>query len=184
MKIDITKIPGYEAMNAEEKLNALLSYEVDMAGYVKKDVFDAKATEAAKLSKQLKERMTDDEAAKEAEATARQELEEKYNALLKESTVAKYKAKYLAMGYEEKLAEDTAAALFAGDMDKVFANTGKHMRDVEGKVKAEVLKGTPIPDAASTKGEVMTRDKIFAIKDHSERQAAIMNNLDLFERNS
>ena len=188
MKIDTTKISGFDGMSAEEKLNALLAMDVpdpvDLAGYVKKDVFDAKATEAANLSKQLKARMTDDEAAKAAEATARQELEDKYNALLKESTVAKYKAKYLAMGYEEKLAEDTARAMYDGDTDKVFANAEKFKAEIVKSVKADVLKATPTPAAANGIGETMTLDKIFGIKDHAERQAAIANNMNLFERNS
>lgn len=188
MKIDTSTISGFDAMSVEDKLKAILSLEVpdpvDLAGYVKKDVFDAKATEAARLSKQLKEKMTDDEQTKEAEARAKQELEEKYNALLKESAISKYKARYLAIGYDEKLAEDTATALFEGNVDKVFANNEKFNSAFEQRVKADVLKGTPAPAAASGSNGGMTREKIMEIRDHSERQAAIMNNLDLFGKDS
>ena len=57
MKIDITKLDGYrEDMTAEEKvaLYEAYEYEPDYTGYVKKDVFDKKASEAASLSRELK----------------------------------------------------------------------------------------------------------------------------------
>ena len=68
-KVDITKIEGYEGMTPEEKIKALEAYEIedvqpDYSGYVKKDVFDKTASELAGVKKQLKEKMTDDEAAK------------------------------------------------------------------------------------------------------------------------
>ena len=61
MKIDTSKIEGYEQMSAEEKLQALEMYELDTTGYVKKDVFDKTSSEVATLKKQLKERMTQEE---------------------------------------------------------------------------------------------------------------------------
>ena len=69
-KVDITKIEGYEGMTPEEKIKALEAYEIedvqpDYSGYVKKDVFDKTASELAGVKKQLKEKMTDDEAAKQ-----------------------------------------------------------------------------------------------------------------------
>lgn len=57
-KIDTTKIEGYADMTAEQKLAALealeVPEEVDLSGYVKKSVFDAKASEAAAKARELK----------------------------------------------------------------------------------------------------------------------------------
>lgn len=182
MKIDTSTIQGFEGMTAEQKLAAVLGMELpepDMAGWVRKDVFDAKASEAANLTKQLRTKMTDEEAAKVAEAAARKELEDKYNELLKRTTISDYKAKYLAMGYDEKLAADTATALADGNFDKVFANSEKFKTEMEKKIKADILKDTPRP-GTDNGGKAMTVDDISKIRDASERQAAIANNLELY----
>lgn len=150
MKIDTTSIEGFEGMTAEQKVTALLGLDVpdpvDLSGYVKKDVFDAKATEAANLSKQLRGRMSEDEAAKAQEAADRKEMEEKYNALLKKSTIADHTANFLALGYDKELAKATAEALFDGDMEKVFENQKKFNEDREKKLRAELVKQDPRPD--------------------------------------
>lgn len=147
MKISTESIQGFSDMTAEQKLEALLDMEVpdpvDLSQYVEKKTFDAKASEAASLSKQLKARMTDDEAAKAQEAAERQALQEKYDALLKETTIAKHTAKYLALGYDEGLAKKTAEALFDGDMDKVFENQAAFTASREAAIRAESVKNMP-----------------------------------------
>ena len=71
------------------------------------------------------------------------EMEKKYNELLKKDTVSTYKAKFLALGYDEKLACDTAEAMANGEMDKVFENQKKHNESVEKKIKSELIADTP-----------------------------------------
>ena len=147
-KIDITKIEGYTDMTPEQKLAALESYEIadpDYSGYVKKDVFDKTASELAAKKKELNEKLSEDEKAKAKEKEEREELQAKYEKLLHESEVSNFKAKLLGMGYEEKLATETAEAMAKGDNDTVFANQKKHLENVEKKVKAEALKNTPKP---------------------------------------
>lgn len=182
MKIDPSTISGFDGMTAEQKLAAVLGMDIpepDMSGWVKKETFDAKATEAANLSKQLRSRMSEEEATKAAEAAKMQELEEKYNALLRDSKRADYKARYMAQGYDEKLAEETADALLDGNMEKVFANGEKHRIALEKKIKADVLRDTPKPQT-ETGGKPKTLQEISEIKDHAERQAAIAENLELY----
>ena len=163
-KVDITKIEGYEGMTPEEKIKALEAYEIedvqpDYSGYVKKDVFDKTASELAGVKKQLKEKMTDDEAAKQKEQEEREELQLKYEKLLHDSEVSKNKAKLLALGYEEKLADDTAEAMVTGDLEKVMANQKKHLEAVEKKVRAEALKDTPKPTGDGD-SKTMTLEKL------------------------
>lgn len=63
----------------------------------------------------------DEAAAAEQKATMDKLTQE--NADLKRSmALSEKKAKLLAMGYDEKLADDTATAMVDGDMDKVMAN--------------------------------------------------------------
>lgn len=147
-KIDVTQIEGYAEMSAEDKLKALEGFDIpdpDYSSYVKKDVFDKTASELAGVKKQLKDKMTDDEAAKQKEQEEREELQSKYDKLLRESEISKHKAKLLGLGYDEKLADETAEAMADGDMEKVFANQKKHLDSVEKRVRADALKDTPKP---------------------------------------
>lgn len=152
MKISTDSIQGFAEMSDADKVTALLGLDVpdpvDLTGYVKKEVFDAKATEAANLSKQLKGKMTEDEAKKAEEDKARQELENKYQELLKKSTIAEHTSRFLALGYEEKLARETAEALFDGDMDKVFQNQQTANAAMEKKIRADLVKQDPRPGGA------------------------------------
>ena len=148
MNIDTSKIEGYENMSAEDKVKALEALTLpdpDYSGYVSKDVFDKKASEAASLSKQLKAHMTDEEKAK-AESEARQkDLEEKYNALLTRTQIADNKASLIAIGYEEDLAEATAKALVEGDIATVIKNQQTVIAAAEKKAKGEAMLKTPNP---------------------------------------
>lgn len=153
MKISTDSIQGFADMSDADKVTALLGLDlpdpVDMSQYVDKKTFDAKASEAANLSKQLKAKMTDDEAAKAQADADRKALEDKYTELLRKSTIAEHTARFIAMpGYDEKLARETAEALFDGNMDKVFENQQKANAAHEKKLRAEMVKQDPKPDGA------------------------------------
>ena len=130
--IDTSTIEGFQDMTAEQKVEALLKAEipeaVDLSQYVAKKTFDEKASEAAELSKKLKGKMSEDEAAK-AQA-----------------------ARFLALGYEEKLARETAEALYDGNMEKVFENQQKANEAAEKKLRAELVKMDPKPAGAGGDG--------------------------------
>lgn len=153
MKISTDSIQGFAEMSDSDKVTALLGLDlpdpVDMSQYVDKKTFDAKASEAANLSKQLKAKMTDDEAAKAQADADRKALEDKYAELLRKSTIAEHTARFIAMpGYDEKLARETAEALFDGNMDKVFENQQKANAAYEKKLRAEMVKSDPKPEGA------------------------------------
>ena len=139
MKIDVSKIEGYADMTPEEKIAALESYDAEdnHDGYIKKKLFDKTASELAEAKRQLRAKMSEDEVNKQKEQEERAELEAKYNALLRESNISKYKAKLLGLGYDEELADSTA--------EVVCANQQKHLISVEKKLKADILKNTPKP---------------------------------------
>ena len=147
MKIDVSKIEGYADMTPEEKIAALESYDAEdnHDGYIKKKLFDKTASELAEAKRQLRAKMSEDEVNKQKEQEERAELEAKYNALLRESNISKYKAKLLGLGYDEELADSTAEAMIDGNSEVVFANQQKHLISVEKKLKADILKNTPKP---------------------------------------
>lgn len=147
-KIDISKIEGYDSMSVEDKLAALEAYTIpdpDYSGYVRKETFDKTASELAAKKKELKDRMTEEESRKLQEQEDLDKMKAELETLRKASLIASHKAKYLALGYDESLAEDTANALADGDLDKVFTNQQKHQTDLEKKSRVEALKATPKP---------------------------------------
>ena len=141
-KIDFSKIDGYAEMTAEEKVKALEGFNIpdpDYTGYVKKDLFDKKASELAEANRKLGEKMSDDEKEKEAQQNKMASLEEEIATLKKEKLINSYKAKYLAQGMDEKLATETAEALEKGDHEKVFANEKAFLDAFEKKIRTDAL---------------------------------------------
>lgn len=148
--MDTSKIAGYAEMTAEQKIAALEGYEPeapDLTGYVKKELLDKAASEAAGYKKQLREKMSAEEAAAQDQLMKQQEfedrykdLEEKYNQLQQQNTVNEYKTRLIGLGYDEKLAGETAKAMATGDMQTVFANQAKFMKAQETARQAEALK--------------------------------------------
>ena len=138
-----------DGMTFEEVESALESVTIpeDNSAEIErlKNALSKSNSEAAGYKKQLREKMTEDEQKKQKEQEEREELQNKYDKLLRESVIAKNKAKLVALGYEEALADETAEAMADGDSDKVFANQQKHLASFEKKVRAEALKDTPKP---------------------------------------
>ena len=147
-KIDVSLIEGYSDMSVEDKLKALEGFNIpdpDYSGYVKKEMFDKTASELADKKKQLKDKMSEDEQKAQKEQEERDELQSKYDALLRETEISKHKVKLVGLGYDESLADETALAMVDGDMEKVFVNQKKHLDSVEKRVRADALKNTPKP---------------------------------------
>jgi hypothetical protein len=106
-------------------------------------------SEAADYKKQLREKQTGEEAAA-AEQKATMDKLTQENADLKRSiALSEKKAKLLGMGYDEKLADTTAAAMVDGDMDTVMANQSKYLEAQKKDILATKMKGTPRPAAGS-----------------------------------
>ena len=161
MKINTEKIEGYANMTLEEKVAILEKHEFDdpdYSGYVAKDTFDRTASELASAKKQLREKMSAEELKAKEDAEKIEALIKERDELLREKTVAGHKAKYLTLGYDENLANDTAEALANGDLDKVFANHKKYNESVEKRIRADVLKATPTPEGGNG-SDTITKEK-------------------------
>jgi len=182
MNIDTSKIEGYEAMSAEDKVKALEAFTIadpDYSGYVSKEVFDKKASEAASLSKQLKAKMTDEEKAKAESEAKQRDLEEKYNELLTRTQIADNKASLIAIGYDEELAEVTAKAMVEGDIATVIKNQQIVIAAVEKKAKGEAMLNTPNPKN-EVKAQAITKEK-FDSMTYAERAKFYQTNPELYQ---
>ena len=173
MAFDWTKVEGYkEDMTPEEKLALLDNYNdpepapkndpapaptpdpkndpapAPKGGMVSKAQFDKVSSELAAVKKQLRGKMTEDEAKELERQQHQEEMETELNTLRREKALAGYKASYLSQGYDEQLAEEAATAMVDGDMDTVFAVMKKQSVNAEKAMRAKILKETPVPPAS------------------------------------
>ena len=180
---DLLKDAYKEGMSVEDIENALKGIDLPTDNSAEIDRLKAALSksnsEAADYKKQLREKMSTEEAKAKEDAEKMEELQKKYDELLKESNISKNKARLLALGYDDELAAETAEAMANGETDKVFANQRKHLDSVEKKIREDALKGTPKPTGGSGKGK--SAEDILKISDSAERQAAIAENIELFE---
>lgn len=180
MKIDTNLIPNFDALPEDAK-NAIAAMEFadapDMSQFVSKATFDKKASEAADLTKKLRERMSEDERSKQEQAESLAAMQQELEMLRKEKTVAKYTADYVKLGYDAKLAEETAAAFADGDFAKVFANQAKFNDEYKKTIIADELKKTPRGGAGQGGGGAITKEAFLAMGT-KEQQEFIQNNPD------
>ena len=159
---DLLKDAYKEGMTVDEIETALAGIELptDNSAEVErlKTALSNSNTEAANYKKQLREKMSADEIKAKEDSDKMEELQSKYDALLRESEITKNKARLLTLGYEDKLATETAEAIVNGDTNKVFDNQKKHLESVEKKIREEVLSSTPRPTGGNG-SETITLEK-------------------------
>lgn len=154
-KIDTSKIEGYANMTPEQKLAALegFEYEDNSAELEKqKNALSKANSEAAEWKRKHNALLSEEEKKKQEDADKLAQMEQELADLRKGKTVSEYKAKFVAQGYDEVLAEETAKALADGDSAKVFANQSKFLEEYAKKVKADAIKKTPKPGAGAGSG--------------------------------
>lgn len=180
---DLLKDAYKDGMSLEDIEKALETVEMptDNSSEIErlKNALSKSNSEAADYKKQLREKMTAEEAKAKEDAEKLNDLQSKYEALLKESTISKNKARLLALGYDDALATEAAQAIAEGDNEKAFAAQKKHLEAVEKKIREEALKDTPKPGGGS--GKPKSAEEILKISDSAERQSAIAENIELFE---
>lgn len=151
-KIDTSKIEGYAEMTPEQKIAALEAIE-----------YEDNATEleryknaASKANSEAAEWKRKHNALLSAEDKKKQESEEELTALRtrveemeKEKLISGHKARFLALGYDETLADETAKAMANGETDKVFANQKKFLESHDKAYKAQLMGRTSTPPAGS-----------------------------------
>lgn len=153
-QIDVSTIPGYEEMTADQKLEAVLGLEipdkVDTSKLISKELFDRKASELAEANRKLKSKMSEDEqkqaeaaeekeaAAKEREALLARVAELEKNEEIRVSTVG-----FSGLGLDEKLAEDAANQFESKDRVKFFATMKKFLENYKKSIEKELMDKTP-----------------------------------------
>ena len=149
MKIDTGKIAGYADMSTEEKLAALEGLELEIPapdhGEMQKlkEAVSRANSEAAEYKKQLRAKLSDDEAKAAQDAEEREAILKELEGLKRDKAVGTYQAKFLSLGYDAQSAEKAAKALQAGDFDTVFAAQEAFIETAKKSAVAQSLKNQP-----------------------------------------
>lgn len=169
MKINTASIEGYADMTPEEKIAALEAFEYEDANEeidkYKKAVSKANS-EAAENKRKAAEWKTkhdsllSDEEKKQQEANDLQEkMQKELEELRKEKTISGLKAQFLALGYDEALAGESAQAMADGKTDVVFENSKKFIAAHDKTFKASLMDDTPGPKSGGEKHKTLTSEQ-------------------------
>lgn len=165
-KVDPTKIDGFDGMTAEEKVNALLGYEIEAetttetADVTKLKNSLSKANgEAAEYKRLLREKQSEAERAEADRAEKEREMQEKLAAYEERERISNYKAQLMTAGVDPNTADLMAKSLPAGVSDEYFAATKAFLDAQKQAILTESLNkqpglsvGTP-PTAAQAEKE-------------------------------
>ena len=165
-KIDPSKIDGFDGMSAEDKVAALLGYEIevnepsDTPELTKlKNAYNKACEEAGNYRKQLREKQSEAERAEAERAEKDKERDELLKTLLEEKRISSYKANFMAAGYDAETADVMAKSLPDGVNDEYFAATKAFLDAQKQAILSSAINkqpglsvGTP-PSAATAQKE-------------------------------
>ena len=147
-----------EGMTEEEISDALEKIEDSKSDQLQKneseisklrDAVSKANSEAAKYRRQLTAKQSDAKAAEISQKEEYEKLVQENTELKKSISISERKAELIGIGYEEKLANETATAMVDGNLDVVIANQKKYLEEQKKVIKAEHMKNTPRPKEGS-----------------------------------
>ncbi len=178
-KIDTSKIEGYADMTLEQKVAALeaIEYEDNATELERYKNAASKAnSEAAEWKKKHNALLSEDEQKKQANEEELNTLRKKVEEMEKDKRVADHKAQFLALGYDEALAAETAQAMADGDTVKVFANQKKFLENHDKAYKAQLMGKTSTPPAGgSGEGGDMTLERFRKMSPQERHDYSVKN---------
>jgi hypothetical protein len=165
-RVDPSKIDGFDGMTAEEKVKALLGYEIEAdepaeTGEIvklKKSLSNANS-EAAEYKRQLREKQSEAERAEADRAEKERQMQEELAAYRNKERISSYKAQLMTAGIDPNTADLMANSLPDGVSDEYFAATKTFLDNQKQALLSESLNkqpglsvGTP-PTAAQAEKE-------------------------------
>lgn len=156
VKIDLTKIEGYDAMTPEQKVAALEAFEYDdhSAELEKqKNALSKANSEAAEWKRKHNALISEDERKKQEHDEELQTLRQQVADMQRANLISGFKAQFLGMGYSDSLAAETAQAMADGNTDKVFANQKLFIETHDQALKTGLLTGMAKPPIGTGTGQ-------------------------------
>lgn len=155
-KIDTTKIEGYADMTPEQKIAALeaIEYEDNSTELERYKNAASKAnSEAAEWKRKHNALLSEEDKKKQESEEELTSLRNRVEEMEKEKLISGHKARFLALGYDEALADETAVAMANGENDKIFANHKKFLESHDKAYKAQLMGQNSTPPSGSIGGE-------------------------------
>ena len=147
---DLLKDTLKEGMTADEILKAIEDVELPESNSNEiaklKEAVSKANSEAANYKKQLNAHLSEEEKKQAEKDEELSNLKNQLAALQKEKEVADNKAQFIAVGYDDKLAESSAKALLESDFKTVFANQKTFLEGYSKSIESNLLKDTPRPN--------------------------------------
>ncbi len=150
MKIDVSKIAGFDEMSSEDKLKAVMDFEfdepkpTDASEITKLKAALSKAnSEAAEYKRQWKEKQTEQERLESERAEAEKTMREELETLRRGKVVGEYTKQCMSMGYNAELAAECAEAMADGRFNDVFSIQQKFMEAKTKEIEANALNKQP-----------------------------------------
>ena len=180
----------------EEQVDSIIEMHTESMNVLREQIntLKADADKVPALEKKLKEMESgeDYKAMYEAEKTAHDKTKSEHAAKETAATNERlFRAELTKVGITGKRADqivkltDMAAFKVKNGEYEDAAAVEKHIRDEYSEfVPATKTEGANVPTPPNNSGGKMTRDQIAAIKDPAERKAAIVANMDAFERSN
>lgn len=149
MKIDVSKIEGFEEMSAEDKIKALTDFEIEAPQPDTTEITKLKAalskanSESAEWKRQFREKQSEQERAEAERAENEKALQEELASLRRGKVIDEYTKQCMGIGYDAALASQCAEAMADGRFNDVFAIQQKFMEAKTKEIQAAALNQQP-----------------------------------------
>lgn len=149
-KIDPSKIENWESMSVEDRLKAVLNYEVEPTKVDEsaeltrvRNALNKATGEAAEYKRALREKQSEAERAEADRLERENALQEELKAYRVKERVSTYKAQLMAIGYDATTADVMANALPEGVSDEFFATQKTFLDGQRQKIVTETINKQP-----------------------------------------
>lgn len=177
MKFDSSKIENFNTLSADELRARILEMDFpDISGaeYDKlKAAFNKASSELAEAKKTIRAGQNADEVAKAEREAAEKAKDELIANLQRRMAVSDAKERLVALGFDAKLASDTAELIADGKTDDVFGKLTEFKVGFEKAIRADIAKNAPKPDGAGSGTDPADKAVELAAKLGKERAASI-----------
>ena len=150
MKFDSNLIPGFGEMTADEKVEALLNFEIETPKADESEetrrlklALSKANSEASEWKKALREKQTEAERAEAERAEREKAVEDELRTLRRDKTISGYVAQCLALGYDKDLALRAAEAMADNDAAAIFACQQDFLESKKKEYEAAALNKQP-----------------------------------------
>lgn len=154
----------HDGMTVEEIENGISELDLieksNVEGMVDKKILDRTMSELSKVKKDLKAKLSTEEAEKLTEIEKHKELQEKYEQLLKKDKINTLTSEFLGLGYDKTVSEKISNAMIENDFKSVLGAIKEREQVIEKSIRKKILEETPRPDTDDNTGEKNTSKKI------------------------